>query len=624
MNSRIMLSMALALLTIGGVVSLGDPQAASGSYAMNDPGLGSYTYNLSSQGMVSDIVYTSDQNSTLLVNSVFINGSSVLNINAAGNRDATRSGLDKILEDNATMYSQSQLNSLVFVSYSNISGSSPVVVSSPNMTFHMNNSLTELSLTSNSTFSGPFGDYLEQDLMLQIDSNWSLYRIDNSIFNGYFFTNGNATLSNGNTTVLSEGINNRLSQSGTGFSILVSGFITGGDFMYLMNNYTYQHQNYHKFTYNTTTGLVSGQYMSFTFNQQTGVISDLEAKLPSPTQVFTQINVTGNGIMGTPFFMPYLPVGSVEIFGSIFFFANSSYVYGMHNNPVLQMNMMLDNGTMYFALPSGLSVTSMQTPYGYTHGFNLTPMGYDMGQYGDYGLGTANQVMAGSLTMMIYNDTFSGFLTVNGGQASYNETSGTIAVTATGLAMINFVMPPGLVSVGTGPFQDLKYAYQHGNLAGQISVDYLNGTPANYSFLYNNSLDFKFLGESPGQVHFQASSGLSQGTNLAFYVNKTYLNSSSHVYMYVNGEAAALSNSLSGVLNSTSSTPSYAVVTTQNGYMVFLHIPHFTTYNITISGESLAGGGSPIIPAWGIAAITVAVIAVVAVTIYVLMGRRKQ
>ena len=623
MNSKIVLSITLVLLMIGGAASMTTYSAAGGGLAVNDPVLGSYTYNLSSEGLVSDIVFSTNQNSTLLVNSVFINGSSTLNISASGTQIATQAGLDKVSINNATMYTQSQLNGLAFVSYSNISGAFPPIVTHPNMTFNLNNGLTEMNLVSNSSLDGPFGDYLEQDLLLQLDENWSLYKIDNSVYNGYFFTNGNATLSNGNTTIHVEGVSNRVSLTNVEFSILVSGFISSGDFLHLMNNYMYQHQNYHKFTYNPGTGLVSGQYLSFTFNEHTGAITNLVSKLPTSSQVFSSITASGNGNMGTSFFLPYLPMDQVKLFGSIFFFANSSFVYGIHNNPALQMNMVLNNGTMQFELPAGMNVTTVTLPFGSNSGFNLTPLRYDVNQYQQFGLGTTNQVMAGGYTMMIYNSNVRGFLTVTGGNATYNATTGTISVSTAGLGMVNFVMPPGLNEIPSGTFQDLKYAYQHGNLAGQISCDYLNGTPLNYSFLYNNSLDFKFLGESPGQVHFQASSGISQGTNLAFFVNKTYLNSSSNVYLYVNGEAATLSNNVGSVLNSTGSTPSYAVVATQSGYMVLLHIPHFTSYNITISGDSIGGGGGPLIPAWGIAVIAVVAIAVIALVVYLLLVRRK-
>lgn len=619
MNSKMVLSITLGLLMLAGTASLATASATVTNIPASNAKIGAYSYDLSSEGLVSNLIFTENQNSTLLVNTLYVNGSSDLNISAAGNRAATQAGLDKAQINNATVYTQDQLNAIAFVSYSNITGTSPKIVSSPNMTFQMSNTLSEVSLVPDSNFTGPFGDYLTQDLQLKMDQNWSLFRVDNSLFNGYFFTNGNASLSNSNKTIHIEGINNRLSLNGTPFSILVAGLISGGDLVHIMNAYMYQHQNFKQFTYNPVTGLVSGQYISFTFNSHTGAITNLVSKLTNSSQIFTSITSSGNGNMGTSFLMPYLPLNQVELFGSIFLFANSTYVYGIHNNPTLQMGMLLDNGTMQFELPTSMSVTQLARPYGSNHGMNLTPFAYDAGQYSEYGLGTTYQVMAGSTSMMIYSNDVKAFITVTGGNATYNASTHMIDVTSSGMAMINFVMPPGLNNLSNGNFQDLMYAYQHGNLAGQISCDYLNGTPLNYSFLYNNSLDFKFLGESPGQVHFQASSGLSQGTNLAFYVNKTYLNSSSNVYLYVNGVAAAKSGNINSVLNSTGNTPTYAFIATQNGYMILLHVPHFTTYNITISGESAGPSG---IPAWEIAVIAGSAVVVVGIIVYAMLRRR--
>lgn len=622
MNSKIVLSMALALLMIGGAASMSTNVLAQNSPSAGDPTLGAYTFNLSPEGLVSDITYVNDSASTLLVKSVFVSGSSTLNISASGTQVATQAGLEKVPILNATMYTQSQLSGLGFVTYSNITGAYPPTVIHPNITFNLNNSVTQVPLTANSSLDGPFGDYLTQDLLLQLDENWSLYKIDNSVYDGYFFTNGIVTLSNSNTTAFVQGQANRLSLNNVDFSILVAGFISSGNLLNLMNHYMYQHQNYHKFTYNPATGLVSGQYVSFTFNDNTGAITNLVSKLPGNAQLFSSIVSSGNGNMGTSFMLPYLPLDQVQLFGSIFFYANNTYVYGIHNNPSLQMNMLLHNGSMEFTLPSTMNVTPVTLPYG-SNGLNLTPLHYDVNHYYLYGLGTENLVAAGGYSLMLSDTNVKAFFTVTGGQASYDSSAHTITVTSSNLSMINFVMPPGLNDVGASNFNALQYAYQHGKIAGQFSCDYLNGTPLNYSFLYNNSLDFNFLGTSPGQVHFQASSGLSQGTNIAFYVNKTYLNSTNNVYLYVDGQAATQVSSMNGVLNSTSSTPAYMVVSMQNGYMIVLHMPHFSTHDITISAYSTSPGGGPLIPAWGIAVIAVVVVAAIGIIVYYAVIRKR-
>lgn len=619
MESKILLSLALAVLIVGSVFAVAPFSAAVKT--SGDPVLGPYSFTLGSDGMVSDLIYSDGQNSTVLINDMSVNGSSSLNISAAGAQNVNRAGLDQVAITNGTMYYQDQLNGLGIVTYSNISGSYPPAVVHPQISIDFNNALEKMPLSYNSSLEGPFGDYLTQDLLLQMDTNWSLYRINNTIFDGYFFTNGAVSLSNSNMTADIQGTANRVSNNNVYFSILVAGLISSGDLMQLLNNYMYRHQNYHTFTYNPQTGLVSGQYMSFYFNPSTGAITSLNAKLPSTTPIFSSIVTYGNGTLGSPFMMPYLTLNQVLIFGSIFYYANSTYVYGMHNNPSLQMNLVLNNGTMEFTVPADMNVTAISLPHGMQNGYNLSYLRSDVNQYLQYGIGTTNQVIAGGQTMLLYNSGIHAFLTVSGGSAVFYASNHTISVSTPDLAVINFVMPPGLNNLGPGPFQALKYAYQHGLISGQIACDYLNGTPLNYSFLYNNSLDLKFLGSSPGQVKFQASSGLSQGTSVAFYVNNTYLNSTGKVYVYVDGQAASLSSNVNSVLNSTQSTPVYAYIAVQNGYMVIVHLPSFSAHNITVSGSQVGPGGGGI-PLWAIISIAVVVLGAAGVLTWFLYRRR--
>ena len=66
---------------------------------------------------------------------------------------------------------------------------------------------------------------------------------------------------------------------------------------------------------------------------------------------------------------PYLTQNQVLIFGSIFYYANSTYVYGMHNNPSVQMNLVLNNGTMEFTVPADMNVTAISFPQGMQNGY---------------------------------------------------------------------------------------------------------------------------------------------------------------------------------------------------------------------------------------------------------------
>ncbi len=618
MNSKSILSaLVVTLMSLSAFSALGSaenftPSAASETY------IGSYALDLGSSGLVTNISYVSSATSTLLVNNLLVNGSSTLNIGAGGGSTPAQTGLSKLSILNATMYSQPQMSALAVVTFSNITGTLPYIVQKPQMKLDFNNSIKEVPLGGNSTFEGPFGDYINQTLLLNVDENFSLFKIDNSVFNGYFFTNGNFTLSNSDKTISIQGNNNRISLDGTAFSILVSGLVRSENLSQILNDYQYLHQNYPKFTYNSTTGAVSGQYVNFIFNQNAGKITNFVSNEPTLAPIFTSITTSGDGSIGTPLMMPYVTTGQVLLYGSLFFYASNTYIYSVHNNPTIQTSILVNNGTVQMVLDSSLSVTSVPRAHGMPSGNNFNGYGFNMTDYQNQGLGLGNSIYGGENNLMISSNNIRGFISITGGDFTYSSATHTITVSTSDFAQISFVMPPGMRDLTGGVFNTFQYAYQHGKIAGQYSLDYLNGTPLNYSYLYNYSLDLNFLGSSPGHVHFKASSQSHSGANIAFFINNKFLNATNGINVYVDGKQINSTNSLANLVNDSGNGMYYAAFAVQNGYMIILHVGNFSTHDIVISGVS---SSAALIPSWAIVGIVVAAVVIIGATLYFRMRR---
>jgi hypothetical protein len=74
------------------------------------------------------------------------------------------------------------------------------------------------------------------------------------------------------------------------------------------------------------------------------------------------------------------------------------------------------------------------------------------------------------------------------------------------------------------------------------------------------------------------------GNNIAIFVNSSFLTSTGKIYVYFDGKLATQLSSAGSALNVTSSVKAYyAAVPENGGYLVIVHIPHFSTHNVTVS-----------------------------------------
>ncbi|MCL5783636.1 MAG: hypothetical protein M1476_06995 [Candidatus Thermoplasmatota archaeon] len=577
MNSKILLAITLSVLMMGSAAamaadsqspSVGQPQYQLGHYSFNTTG-----------SVVNNLSVNFEDQSSKIVNSMQISGANKSALNTNLN---PKMGEDMNLEymSNATIFSQEKMNTLVFMSFGK--GTVP-----PNMTLNFTEPVKNVTakVSSGMTFSGSFGSYVQSNLSTGV--SWSLFKIENSRYNGFFFTNGKVKV---NTTT-----NESLTTTGSGgTSMLISGFISSGSLNNVMEKYAMEHEHEgNLFNYNNTTGMVTGKFVNFNFNSSSGNITNYEINSSKPMTVFTEINASGNGTIGSYRNFPAFSLNQPVVYGSVFFYANSSYIYAIHNNPALQMGLTLDNGTMTFKVPTGLNVTSFVRLSGSeSEKMNSSTVSSNVSADQNQTLGLNHEVEVGTTTFFIHNASIRSFLTVSGVGASarFNSTTNEIVVNTTKSAQINFVSPPGLRSINETDFRDIKYALDHGNLGAQLSIESLNGIAANYTTYYNGSLKMQLLSVSNGQVKIAVSSTSHHGTNVAFFVNKTFLNASSgKIYVSFDGNSITLTSTLNGTLTVNSSTNAYyAVVPEQGGYLVVVHVPHFSNHTIVISDTSLS------------------------------------
>ena len=579
MNSKILLAITLSVLMMGSAAAMADSQPNSVGQPQYQ--LGHYSFNATG-GVVSNLSVNFEDQSSKIVNSMLISGA---NKSSTGGLNPMM-GEDMNLKyiSNATIFSQEKMNTLAFISF--VSGSvTPQMVL--NFTEPVKNVTAKVS--SGMTFSGSFGSYVQTNLSTSTGVTWSLFKIENYKYNGFFFTNGKVHV---NTTT-----NESLTTTGVGVastSMVISGFISSGSLNNVMEKYALEHEHEgNKFSYNNTTEAVTGKYVNFNFNSSSGIITNYEINSSKPMTVFTEINASGNGTIGSYRNFPAFSLNHPVVYGSVFFYANNSYIYAIHNNPALQMGLLLDNGTMMFKVPTGLNVTSFVHLSGSeSEKMNSSTVSSNVSADQNETLGLNHEVEVGTTTFFIHNASMRGFLTVSGvgTNAKFNSTTNEIVVNTTKTAQIHFVSPPGLRNINETDFRDMKYALEHGDLGAQLSIESLNGTAANYTTYYNGSIKMQLLSVSNGQVKIAVSSTSHHGTNVAFYVNKTFLNANSgKIYVSFDGNSITLTSTLNGTLTVNSSTNAYyAVVNQPNGYLVVVHVPHFSNHTIVISGTPLS------------------------------------
>lgn len=554
----------------------------------------SFSYNYTTS-TVYNLSYSTDSSNVLMAKQISVSGT------ALSSALTDLEDLKAVQLQNGTILSGGEMNSLLIAT----KGTSSI-------SFNLSAPIAKYSSSSTLNLGSSVYTYIGTTSVSQISMNvYAVYiSSQNGSFYGYLVSNGQASLSNDNTTATFT--------HSSPLGALLAGFVSNGNIKDAMQKYFDSHHNFERLTFNSTTGVASGRFLSFDFNQSTGVMNNFTSLL-SNQKVFNSINASGNGTFGVGEDLPSFAFGQPTVMGSVFFFANNSYIYAVHNNPSLQSNFWINNGTIVFNVSNGLHIHEFATA-GQNSQYNQTQLVSNTSVASNDVLGADHEVEPGKTAIYLSSVSFTGFLLVNNGNVVVNTTTGLVTVSSNHTAKITFVSPPGIQGNSA-----VEQAILKGSVGGQFLIENNNGSLSDMSVSYNSSLKMSLVSNSSGKVVLRVSSAHHEGTNVVVFVSNAILSGSSKIYVSLDNQSIQLT-SINDTLNVTSSVQAYySVINEQNGFLVVIHVPHFSNHTIEISTTPFTTGSTPKIPlspqmelALGI----IAVIAIVAIALAVVRRRK--
>ena len=276
-----------------------------------------------------------------------------------------------------------------------------------------------------------------------------------------------------------------------------------------------------------------------------------------------------------------LPLNRVITVGSVFFYANESFIYVIHDTPSLQSAFALRNGTLNLTLASGLSASIFSTTSAKVS-YNASAIADNEDTQNSILLGVGGHMNAQSQAVIISGKNFTGFLMVPG-NASITISSSMISISTKDVAIIHFVSPPGLRNIGKLN-SDIKYAIENGKISDQIVINATGTGPnSNLTIGFNGTVNAGVSSQSQGKATVSLSSTNHRGTTIAVFVTKQFLGTSNTVYLKFDGSGINITGT-SSIFNITSTTNAYyAVINESTGIMILIHVPHFSNHTIEIS-----------------------------------------
>lgn len=374
------------------------------------------------------------------------------------------------------------------------------------------------------------------------------------------------------------------------------------------------------FTYNTTTGLVSGDFLNFTFSPSTGVIKNFNSAIDRQT-VFAQIEVSGNGSLLESGRAPVIATDSPILIGSLFAYLNNTTLITIHDNPALESNFFVSNGTINFTLATGISATVFTT-----RGFSSNVAGSDLvtdsSGFALQAGGISGNVNAGSQGVYLSGNGFRGFLLISEGKLDLN--GNVLSVSTSNLAHIAFVAPPGLQGSRNGNLDAMASGIINGRVATQAVIASQNGVINSQNVNYNASVNLSLKTATQGSVSLAVSSETHAGTSVAIFIPNSVISNSSKIVVKFDSTTIN-SESVNLVINSTNTvTATYSTVNVAGGFVVIVHVPHFSNHTIEITSAQ-TNSTSPLGPILGSTTDLVIVgVVIVVVAVGAVLGIRRK
>ncbi len=555
----IVLIMTISVMSVAAMAATGNSiQSKSiGNYSFTDNTTTSTVYNLS---------YKTDSGSQLIANSVTTAGTNTSLSLSSGDDSST------LALQNVTLSSGSDGNVLLFSAGAYGTIGSPVA---PSMSLNLSGNVSKVALTAYQS------DYLSthsSGIMASFVSN-QMYEVQTNGSNFYVFSNSPSTQTN-NVIVF---------QNSSAATPLIVGISSSEALKDKIHQEIGSHP-YNRFFYNNTTGQLTGRFISLQFNTTTGAINNFTDSQLN-TQVFSSITTAGNGTIGGNYPGPIFPTSQPIVVGSVFFYANNTAVYQVHDNPSMVSDFYLSNATTTLQVSAGLNVSIFKPTKTDLSGSSNPTLGTSLTNYTNVNLGDQYDVESSPTVVFIHNSTFTSSLFVNGATVTVN--GNTVQIHANKTAHMTFIAPPGIQGKGITVRSALEYGINHGRIAAVIVLGQPGQTQSNLSVNYNSSVQISVQNVATNSVSLKVSGKTHEGTNIAIFVPNGVINANSSITVKFDNKSITLSSGVNGVINATSTThASFYSEKVNGGTLIILHVPHFSTHTVQISTAS----GSPKAP----------------------------
>lgn len=548
MNYKVILIMAIIplLLIAAGGTAFGD----TGDYGMHSSSNYAYSVNATTSTL-TNLSYQSENGNLLLASQVVASSSDSLKVNL--------SALGGVHLDNATILGQVQEN--VFMMLSSKTGSYQ------NYSLNPVSNITKIKLDLGAQMSDSI-DNMGMNFGSSTSFNSTVYSYIVNDTEFYLFSNGQSTLTHSTLSYHSS-------------KYLLTGVISFGGVVKSIDHFKAYNEN--RFSYNNSTGSVSGEYLNFSLNASTGVISSFTDK-SIPQTIFTSIYATGNGTMYSQANFPVMPMNTPMIVGSLFVYANNTTIIAMHDNPAIESNFIIDNGSLHFMLAHGLNATIVTTL-----GADISisaDVAANLTVAGNEALGLNGNVQAGAHAVLIQGNGVRAYLLLQ--HATANVSGNAITINTTGFAQVSFVSPPGLQGKNLSLGNLVQKAIDNGKIAAEISISGSTSASVNVTITFNATVNTVVTSVTNGKVvlNLSAAAGHHKGTDVLIFVSNSVIASGSTIHLSFDGTVVNLT-SVGGVINATSSTQaSFATMKVSGGTLIILHVPHFSNHTVDIYSSS--------------------------------------
>ncbi len=397
---------------------------------------------------------------------------------------------------------------------------------------------------------------------IQYEIKTNLYNFNSSNYSGYFMTSGRINYYKNNNTLYIYG-------RGEDKPLIIGFTLEPSLHSYIDNIFKNRHSTGSKLVNNNNN--ISGKYMGLSYSN--GIFSNVTY---SNNSIFNKLYVTGNGYMKTDF----IKNNSLLLYNSLLTYFNNTVYLAMHNNPEMETNMFLNNGTLHLVLNKNETLYNRTFP-----GVNSSYI-KSMRSFSNQDIGNNlsamesilnfNHVIRGENAIYI-NDGNTG-ITLFMNNLNYTYSNNEINISSNG--MLSFIVNPVINS------NTYNKTIMDGILKGEISSEMLinnnNSTVENTTIYYNSSVNMGINRISSTNIIINVSSMDKSGTVMAFYVSKSVMNSK-NVYVKFDNHISKYTT-VKNIMNTTSKNTSYYTYINGNSYTyILIYIPHFSNHTVDIT-----------------------------------------